>query len=239
MVGLFLILTFGRCVLRRVKRGSTPGWSSGGRSSMVGRSISRARLCEKGGEPLEHPSVAKAVWHRHCLPPGLVRGVLTQCRSTLAIRAGYSDRTTASSTWRSRSSVSVMSSARVSRVLLLLVQARSLMSRSNSARSLSASDSIPAQQPFQHDCFTVLSATPLRARELARRWRPHVASEGVFRAVKADRRAAPINMNGPVDHALQAQRRPPSSHPQDAFEGNELAAVRGRPAAARQPDTLP
>jgi hypothetical protein len=26
---------------------------------------------------------------------------------------------------------------------------------------------------------------------------------------------------------------------QDAFEGNELAAVRGRPAAARQPDTLP
>src|SRR6266852_7830977 len=66
-----------------------------------------------------------------------------------------------------------------------------------------------------------------------------VVFEGVFRAVKADRRAAPINMNGPVDHALQAQPRPPSSHPQDAFEGNELAAVRGRPAAARLPDTLP
>src|SRR5258708_3765934 len=65
-----------------------------------------------------------------------------------------------------------------------------------------------------------------------------VGFKGVFRAVKADRRAAPINMNGSVDHALQAQRRPPSSHPQDAFEGNELAAVRGRPAA-RQPDTLP
>src|SRR5260221_3525620 len=66
-----------------------------------------------------------------------------------------------------------------------------------------------------------------------------VGFEGVSRAVKADRRAAPINMNGPVDHALQAQRRPPSSPPQDAFEGNEAAAVRGRPAAARQPDTLP
>src|SRR6266481_9468088 len=65
-----------------------------------------------------------------------------------------------------------------------------------------------------------------------------VVFEGVFRSVKADRRAAPINMNGPVDHALQAQRRPPSSHPQVAFEGHELAAVRGGHAAARQPDTL-
>jgi hypothetical protein len=164
MVGLFLILTFGRCVLRRVKRGSTPGWSSGGRSSMVGRSISRARLCEKGGEPLEHPSVAKAVWHRHCLPPGLVRGVLTQCRSTLAIRAGYSDRTTASSTWRSRSSVSVMSSARVSRVLLLLVQARSLMSRSNSARSLS----VPIPSRLNNRSNTIVSpCSPQRRSGLA------------------------------------------------------------------------
>jgi GGDEF domain-containing protein len=70
MVGLFLILTFGRCVLRRVKRGSTPGWSSGGRSSMVGRSISRARLCEKGGEPLELDGIGDEAAERRVVTLG-------------------------------------------------------------------------------------------------------------------------------------------------------------------------
>ncbi len=41
-----------------------------------------------------------------------------------------------------------------------------------------------------------------------------------------------------IEHAIQTQRLPPPSYRQDQVQGNELAAIRGRPASSWQPDRL-
>jgi hypothetical protein len=75
-----------RTICPLVKRGSYLSGSSGGRSSMVRRSIFPARLCEEGGELLEHGG--DIVEHLYLLGIGTRAGLLAQPGCLLSVFLG-------------------------------------------------------------------------------------------------------------------------------------------------------